>query len=182
MRDEADRERIRRVMEAFGRAATGPVRVYLVGGTTAVLLGWRMTTIDVDFVMRPDDEGILRAIPALKETLRVNLEMASPADFIPVPVGWEDRGMFVAQEGLVAFYHFDLYAQALAKVERGHRHDLADVREMIRRRLVIPANALEYFARMEPELYRFPAIDARSFRRAVEEAFRDPNRKGSAAT
>jgi hypothetical protein len=58
MQAEADRERIRRLMEAFGRAASGSVRVYLVGGTTAVLLGWRSTTIDVDFVMRPEDEGI----------------------------------------------------------------------------------------------------------------------------
>ena len=172
MRALADRERIRRLMEAFGRAAAGDVRVYLVGGTTAVLFGWRATTIDVDFVMRPEDDALLRAIPALKESLQINVEMASPADFIPVPAGWEDRGTFVAQVGRVAFYHFDLYAQALAKVERGHRQDLADVREMIGRGLIDPRRALEYFARVEPELYRFPAIHAPSFRRAVEEAFR----------
>lgn len=171
MRIEADRERIRRLMEAFGRAASGNVRVYLVGGTTAVLLGWRATTVDVDFVMRPEDEEILRALPALKEALQLNLEIASPADFIPVPPGWEDRGRFEAQVGRVAFYHFDLYAQALAKVERGHPRDLADVAEMIRRRLVEPARAREYFGRIEPELFRFPAIHAPSFRRAVEEAF-----------
>lgn len=158
-------------MEAFGRAASGNVRVYLVGGTTAVLLGWRATTIDVDFVMRPEDDGILRALPALKESLEINLEIASPADFIPVPAGWEERGKFEAQVGRVAFYHFDLYAQALAKVERGHPRDLTDVRELVRRGLVEPHRALEYFARMEPELYRFPAIDPPSFRRAVEEAF-----------
>jgi hypothetical protein len=105
VREEADLERIRRLMQAFGQAASGRVRVFLVGGTTAVLLGWRTTTIDVDFVMRPDDEGILRALPSLKETLRVNLEIASPAEFIPVPAGWEDRGTFVSHEGPVAFYH-----------------------------------------------------------------------------
>jgi hypothetical protein len=71
----------------------------------------------------------------------------------------------------VTFYHFDLYAQALAKVERGHPRDGADVQEMIRRALIEPRRALEYFARIEPELRRFPAIDRRSFRRAVEEAF-----------
>jgi len=171
MRREADRERIRRLMQAFGRAASGRVRVYLVGGTTAVLLGWRATTIDVDFVMRPEDEGILDAIPSLKETLEINLEIASPGDFIPVPPGWEDRGRFEAQVGHVGFYHFDLYAQALAKVERGHPRDRADVQEMVRRGLIEPRSALEYFARIEPQLRRFPAIDAPSFRRAVEEAF-----------
>jgi hypothetical protein len=75
-------------MQAFGRAARGDVRVYLVGGATAVLLGWRATTIDVDLVMRPEDDTLLRAIPGLKEELQVNVELASPLDFIPSrPVG-----------------------------------------------------------------------------------------------
>jgi hypothetical protein len=171
VREVADRDRIHGLMEAFGRAARSDVRVYLVGGATAVLIGWRATTIDVDFVMRPEDDAILRAIPAMKESLQINLELASPADFIPVPPGWEDRGMFVAQAGRVGFFHFDLYAQALAKVERGHRQDLTDVDEMIARGLVEPRRAIEYFARIEPDLYRFPAIDPPTFRRAVEEAF-----------
>ncbi len=172
MRSLADRERIQRLMEAFGRAARADVRVHLVGGATAVLMGWRGTTIDVDFVMCPEDDGLLRAIPALKEELHINVELASPADFIPVPPGWNDRGTFVAQVGKVAFFHFDLYGQALAKVERGHRQDIADVRELLARGLVDRSRALEYFGRIEPDLYRFPAIDPPTFRRAVEEAFR----------
>jgi hypothetical protein len=158
-------------MEALGDAASRDVRVYLVGGTTAVLLGWRETTIDVDFVMRPEDDALLRAIPELKERLHINVEMASPLDFIPVPPGWEDRGTFIAQVRRVSFYHFDLYAQALAKVERGHRQDLDDVREMLARGLVEPRRALEYFERMEPLLYRYPAIHAPNYRQAVEQAF-----------
>lgn len=69
MRAVADRERIHRFIEALGRAALRDVRVYLVGGTTAVLLGWRPTTIDVDLVMRPEDDTLLRAIAGLKESL-----------------------------------------------------------------------------------------------------------------
>jgi hypothetical protein len=45
------------------------------------------------------------------------------------------------------------------------------VDEMIARGLVEPRRAIEYFARIEPDLYRFPAIDPPTFRRAVEEAF-----------
>ena len=172
MRELVDAARVRQLMEAFGRAAERDgLRVYLVGGTTAVLMGWRATTVDVDFAMRPEDDALLRAIPALKERLRINVELASPADFIPVPPGWEERSPFVARVGRVAFHHFDLYAQALAKVERGHERDLADVGEMIGRGLVDPRRALTYFAQVEPELYRFPAIHAPTFRRAVEEAF-----------
>ena len=158
-------------MEALGREARARVRVYLVGGTTAVLMGWRASTVDVDLVMRPEDDTLLRAIPGLKNTLKINVELASPADFIPVPPGWEERSTFVRDVHRVAFYHFDLYAQALAKVERGHGQDLDDVRAMIDRGLVDRVRAIDYFGRIEPELYRFPAIDPPSFRKAVEETF-----------
>lgn len=158
-------------MQALGAAAERPARVYLTGGATAVLSGWRPSTIDVDLKIVPEHDEILRAIPRLKETLPINIELASPDLFIPVPTGWEDRSRFVTQAGPLAFHHFDLYAQALAKVERGHTQDTQDVREMLDRGLIERREALEYFARMEPDLYRFPAIDPQSFRRAVEAAF-----------
>ncbi len=172
MREVADADRIRRVMRHLGLAADVDTRVYFTGGATAVLLGWRRTTIDVDIRIVPENDRLLRAIPMLKEQLRINVELASPADFIPVPPGWEDRSLFIASEGKIAFYHFDPYAQALAKVERSHTQDLEDVHALIQRGLVDRRRALEYFQRIEPELYRYPAIDPRSFRRAVEESLR----------
>ncbi|MDR7580831.1 MAG: hypothetical protein QN148_05920, partial [Armatimonadota bacterium] len=57
-------------------------------------------------------------------------------------------------------------------LERSHAQDLQDVRHMVRSGLVQPARALEYFERVVPELYRYPAVDPRAFRRAVEDAFR----------
>jgi hypothetical protein len=45
---------------------------------------------------------------------------------------------------------------------------------MVRRGLVEPARAWQYFQSIEPDLYRFPALGARSFRRAVEEVFGRP--------
>ena len=79
---------------------------------------------------------------------------------------------FIVKEGPLAFRHFDLYAQALAKIERGHAQDLVDVREMFQRRLVEAGKLLEYFLAVEPRFYRYPAIDAKSFRLAVDEAVR----------
>ena len=171
MRELADAERIRQLMVAMAEAAREPGRVYFTGGATAVLVGWRQSTVDVDLALVPEADAVLRAIPELKEKLRVNVELASPADFIPVPAGWEDRGTFVAQHGRLGFFHFDFYAQALAKTERGHALDLVDVRAMLDRRLIDAARVRDYFRRIEPELYRFPAIDARTFRRAVDAAF-----------
>lgn len=77
----------------------------------------------------------------------------------------------------MAFYHFDLYAQALAKIERGHTQDVEDVQTMLLRGIIEPARAREYFRAIESELYRYPAIDPRSFRRAVED-FLGPREAG----
>jgi hypothetical protein len=127
MRELADADRIRRFMKALGREASAPARVYFTGGATAVLQGWRQSTIDVDIKLVPDRDQLLRAIPALKESMRLNIELAAPDDFIPVREGWADRSPFVAQEGQLSFHHFDFAAQALAKIERGHAQDLDDV-------------------------------------------------------
>jgi uncharacterized nucleotidyltransferase DUF6036 len=170
MRRLADADRLREFMRALGRAATVPGQVFLAGGATAVLLGWRDTTVDVDLKFVPDQDSLLRAIPALKESLELNVELATPDDFIPVHPAWMDRSAFIAQEGLLTFRHFDLYAQALAKIERGHTQDLADVREMLARGLVTRDRILENFAEVESQLYRYPAINPPSFRRAVDRA------------
>lgn len=171
MRELADAERIRRFMRALGRAADTDGACYLTGGATAVLLGWRRSTIDVDVLLEPESDRLLRAIRRLKDELRINVELASPADFVPVPPGWEDRSLFAAREGKLSFYHFDPYAQALAKLERGHAQDLGDVRALADRGLVDPARARAYFEQIEPLLFRFPAIDPRAFRQRVEEVF-----------
>lgn len=177
MRELADAERIRHFMHTLGRAADTDGACYFTGGATAVLHGWREATIDVDIRLVPESDTLLRAIPQIKEELKVNVELASPADFIPVPRGWEDRSLFAAREGKLSFYHFDPYAQALAKLERAHVQDLGDVRAFVEYDLVDPARALAYFERIEADLYRFPAVDPTAFRRRVEEAFGSTRRQ-----
>ena len=71
----------------------------------------------------------------------------------------------------MTFRHYDFVAQALAKIERGHVRDLADVDAMRERNLIRGADVRRMFAQMEPELYRFPAIDPPSFRAAVDAVF-----------
>ena len=167
---DVDAERLRVFLRALGEAACGETTVYLTGGATAVLSGWRSSTVDVDLKLEPDRDEILRAIPQLKEELETNVELASPDGFLPELPGWRDRSPFVAREGLVTFRHYDLYAQALAKVERGHARDLADVLAMLDRGLVLPARLRELHAAIEPLLYRFPAVDPPTFRAALEAA------------
>lgn len=163
-------------MRALGRSADADGSCYLTGGATAVLLGWRQSTIDVDILLIPETEALLRAIQRLKDELRINVELASPADFIPIPPGWEERSVLIGREGRMSYFHFDLVAQALAKLERAHAQDLDDVHAMLERGLIERSAGLEYFEEVEPELYRFPAIDPRALRRRVEETLGSTSR------
>lgn len=161
-------------MQALGTRSTQPCRVYFVGGTTAVIMGWRDTTVDVDLLIEPESDEILRAIPALKEELHINLEFATPLDFIPVAPDWRERSPFIASHGQVSYYHFDLYAQALAKLERGHAQDLADLEAMVLAGIIEPREAIAYFQSIEGRLYKYPAIDPATFRQSVLAFFEEP--------
>ncbi|HET7046603.1 MAG TPA: hypothetical protein VFI37_17285, partial [Gaiellaceae bacterium] len=72
-------------MRALGLATRGEHTVYLVGGATAVLEGWRESTVDIDVALADPAtaDELLRALPAIKDELEVNVELASPADFVP---------------------------------------------------------------------------------------------------
>jgi hypothetical protein len=61
-----------------------------------------------------------------------------------------------------------LYSQALAKIERGHAQDLEDVRTMLSRGLIDGARLRVHFERIKPNLYKYPAIDAVAFERALD--------------
>jgi hypothetical protein len=173
MRRPVDEERVRDFLRALAAASDSDARVYLTGGATAVLYGWRSSTKDVDLKIVPENDAILRAIPRLKEELEINVELASPDDFIPELPDWQERSPFIERKGGLSFHHYDLYAQALAKIERDHPTDRQDVKEMVARGLIEPAELRRLFLAIEPRLYRYPAIDPKSFRRAVEESLAD---------
>ncbi len=95
MRKLADSHRILEFIRAVGLEAESPTELYLTGGATAVLLGWRATTIDVDIRFFPESDRLYRAIPPLKEKLEINIELASPADFIASIMGVGIRASFL---------------------------------------------------------------------------------------
>jgi hypothetical protein len=170
MRPPVDRTRLRELGRRLGRVAGRRTRVYLTGGASAVLVGWRESTVDVDVRFEPELDELLRELPALKDRLGVNVELASPPDFIPELPGWRERSPLAFSEGSVDVHHFDFYSQALSKIERGFSQDLADVREMIARGLVDPERLRALYDRIEPQLYRYPAIDPAAFRAKVRAA------------
>lgn len=168
MRPRVDEQRIRLLARELGRVAREQTTLYLTGGSTAVLEGWRASTIDIDLRLEPESDALLRRLVELKDELAISVEPASPPDFIPELPGWRERSPFVFSAGLLTVRHFDPYSQALSKIERGFEHDISDVASMIASGLVDRAVAMGLFDTIEPQLFRYPAIDAPSFRRRVE--------------
>jgi hypothetical protein len=168
MRPPVEVEKLHAFMSAMGRRTRGPGRIYLTGGATALLHGWRPMTVDIHLKADPEPQGFFEAIAALKDELAVNVELASPADFVPELPGWRERSPFIARHGLLDFHHYDPYSQALSKLERGHARDLSDVEAMARGGLIERVRLLSLFREIEPRLIRYPALDAASFRQVVE--------------
>jgi len=174
MRDLANKEKIEEFMRAFGRHARSECRIYFTGGATAVLMGWRASTIDVDLRFEPELDELYRAIPEIKEKFKINVELAAPSDFIPPLPGWQDRSPFIGREGKASFYNYDAYSQALAKIERSHEQDIKDVQMMLADGLVHPEKLVAFFREIESGLYKYPAIDPASFESRVLEFAREP--------
>lgn len=169
MRALLDAERLRRFIDALGQAARGPGTVYLTGGASAVLVGWRTSTVDVDLKLDPEPAGAFDAIARLKDELDVNVELASPDQFIPALPGWRERSRHITRVREVTFCHYDYYAQALAKLERAHARDIADVEAMVERGLVERGRVAGYFDDVRAELVRYPAIDVETYAASVAE-------------
>ena len=167
MREVADAERLRELMRQLGARAKGPGRIYLTGGSTAILTGWRDTTKDVDMKLDPEPQGVFEAIRDLKDDLDINIELAAPDQFLPPLPGWRQRSIHIITEGQVEFYHYDPRAQALAKISRGHSQDLDDVRAMHALGMFEGKELKESLDAIEPLLIRYPALDADVLRMKV---------------
>lgn len=169
MRPPVDIDKLNTFMAAMGRKTHGTGSIYLTGGATALLHGWRPMTIDVDIKADPEPSGYFESIASIKDELAVNVELASPSDFIPELPNWRERSLFIARHGQLDFYHYDPYSQALSKLERGHARDLADVDSMLSDRLIEKNLLMSLFTCIEPQLIRYPSLDPKSFRETVEQ-------------
>ncbi len=149
LRQAVDRDRISLFLQEVGERYHQPARLYLVGGTSLVFEGYRQRTLDVDLVIEVSIDGhgeLIRVLQAISLALDINIEEASPGDFIPLPAGYADRHIFIGRFGEVDVFHFDFYSTALSKVERGRQQDLADV-------IALLGNGRIEWARLEA-LYR----------------------------
>lgn len=169
MRSTVDPQKIEQLMKILGKEALGSGRIYFTGGASALLIGWRNSTIDIDIRLDPEPPGIFQAIAKIKQDLNINIELASPQDFLPPLPGWRDRSRFIARQGDISFYHYDFTAQALAKLSRGYNRDLDDVKAMYDQNLFLLQDLQDGFNAIEPEMIRFPSLDPAILRTKVEQ-------------
>lgn len=168
MRPNVDSQKIEKLMRVLGRDAQGSGCIYFTGGASALLIGWRSSTVDVDIRLDPEPSGIFQAIAKLKQELNINIELASPQDFLPPLPGWRERSVFIGKRGQISFYHYDFTAQALAKLSRGFDRDLKDVQAMYDQKLFSLSDLRDCFEAIAPELIRFPSLNPDILRSRVE--------------
>jgi hypothetical protein len=159
MRSNIDPQKIEQLMQALGREARGSGCIFFTGGASALLIGWRNSTIDIDIRLDPEPPGIFQAIAKLKQELNINIELASPQDFLPPLPGWRDRSVFIGKQGQISFYHYDFTAQALSKLSRGFERDINDVQAMYEQKLFSLTELRDSFEAIAPELIQFPSLN-----------------------
>jgi hypothetical protein len=166
LRSPVDQAAIREFLRQLGERYRRPGRLYLVGGTSLVYEGYRSMTLDIDVAIevQPEDHGqFVGALRELKDRLSINVEEASPGDFIPLPPGYEDRHEYIGRFGQLDIFHFDFYSMALSKIERGQRQDMADVLALLNHgRIAWPALKASFDAIV-------PLMGQRSIREDPEE-------------
>lgn len=170
LRRELTRDALRELMHELARTAPAreSFRVYIVGGGTAVLEGWRASTIDAD--LWAEREEVFRDVQAIKDRLRLNVEFARPEQFVPPLAGTDGRHVFVDSVANVDFFHYDPYAQLLSKIVRGFRKDLLDAERFVESGMVDPGRFRELVREIPDSAYaRYPNLSRDSVLAAVDE-------------
>jgi hypothetical protein len=177
MREEFTRDRLRPLMNELARTAPrrGSFQVFFVGGTTAVAMGWRRSSVDVDLFSEQD--AVFRDIQGIKERLRMNVEFARPEDFVPPLTGAGDRHLFIEKVGPISYFHYDPYSQILSKIVRGFQKDLEDARAFLREKLVEPDRFRSLVRTIPDSTYaKYPRLSRAAVETAVDRFLADERR------
>ena len=156
-------------LEQLGRCYRHPGRIYLVGGSSLILVAAKISTLDIDLKFEVSSEyhsEFIRCLRQLARQLKLPIEQASPDQFIPLPQGYQERHQFIGRYGSLDVFHFDFYSVALSKLHRGNEKDYADVIQMVQQNLVKLAQLRDSFQEILPQLELFHiSADPQNFER-----------------
>jgi hypothetical protein len=167
------KEIIQSFMKLIGKTLKKRATIYLTGGSTAILCGFREGTIDID--LSGDMEELFSHIPKIKERLQINIELAKPRDFIPSLSDEKDRHIPIGLFGKVTFMNFDPYSQVFSKIVRGHETDIADAKAMVTAKLVDAKKLCKMVKKLPDQQFaRYPRLNRSAVEAAVESFARKP--------
>jgi len=167
MRPNVDKKAIESFLQQLGCTFRKSGRLYLVGGAALVHAGVRPGfTLDIAIQVGSENEGdIIICIQRLIQQMQINIEFASPKDFIPLPSQWETHAQYVGRYGQIDVFYFDFYSIALSKIERGTTRDIEDVKLLVQRQRIgldeLDAAYQEVFAQLGKG--RYPKITPERF-------------------
>lgn len=167
MRQGVDKAAIESFLQQLGKTFRKPARLYLVGGAALVHMGVRSGfTQAIDVQVSGASEGdLIVAIQSMIERMQINVEFASPVDFIPLPKQWEAHAQFVGRYGTIDVFYFDFYSIALSKMERGSSRDVADVKLLVEQGIITPGELDNAYQEVLAQLGkgRYPRVTPKRF-------------------
>lgn len=168
MRPTVDKAEIERFLRTFGQQYRKSGRLYIAGGAALVHAGIRSgRTQDIDIEVT--DGNMLLTVDQLKHRLHLNIEIASPKDFMPVPSQWEAMSQYVGRYGDIEVFYFDFYSIALSKIDRGTTRDLQDVQLLVQQKAIDLPTLDEAFQDVMSQMQtpqdrmRYPRFDLTAF-------------------
>ena len=91
----------------------------------------------------------------MAQELKLDLEVVSIEEFVPLPAEANIRHQLVGQFGNLTIYIYDPYTIALSKVARGFETDLEDVLFMLNQALIQLEPLADYIAAAVPQAWDF---------------------------
>ena len=169
MRPEVTKERLFEFMTHLGRQLNSEGRIYLTGEASALLHDWRTTTIDIDLSAEPEPARFFPAIAEIKNSLQINIELVSPADFVPSLPGWIGRSKFIDRYSKTDFFHYDFFSQAFSKLARSHDRDLSDVEKMHQSGFIDPGRLKSLVEEAREQIIRYPSLSESHLIKAIND-------------
>lgn len=178
-----DAQGITNFLQRLGRCYRHAGTVYLVGGSSLLLVAAKESTFDIDLKFDVSPEHHTEFIRCLRQTgreLKLPVEQASPDQFIPLPHGYQERRRFIGRFGQLEVFHFDFYSVALSKLHRGNEKDFADILNMVQQGLIELPELEKYFQEILPHYENLLSADPDSFQRKFT-FFKEKFRNSSAS-
>ena len=127
------RKEIREYLERLGEQYSNPFQLYLLGGSGLCFLGSQRRTVDIDCGLEAIPDELQRAIEIVARELKMEVEIISIDEFIPLPPNFSERHRDVGKIGNISVYVYDPYSIAISKIARGFETDIQDVLFLIQK-------------------------------------------------